>query len=174
MSIIDEYKWSWNWVWQPLLASAYLALAIYVVTLFSVDKIDGAVGLSALASTSFGVFAVPTARTSSAYSIAVGYAIAVTAGLLMKHVISGLGFTCLNLLTCNADPTTIGLAAVSIAMVMLTMHLFRVQHPPAAGFALILVINVQMSHLLPVILFLAAILLAIQFILGDRLRDLIE
>ena len=88
MNLLKRFDLSLNLLWQPVLASVYIAFAIYCLSAVSKGSFNWAVGLGALASSAFSVFAVPSAITSRSYSIAVGYLIAICAGVVMDYIIT--------------------------------------------------------------------------------------
>ncbi len=172
MSLVKRFDLSFNLLWQLVAASVYIAVVIYSLSMVSKGSINWAVGLGALASSAFNVFAVPSAITSRGYSIAVGYLIAVCAGVMMDFFITHSSLSCMNLLSCPSNLETIGISAISIALVIVLMKLFHCQHPPAAGLAVVLVVNVERDVVLYMMLFLALLLALIRVLLRPYLRDL--
>ena len=142
-----KWKWRWrfhmvwNYLWQPLTAMIY----IWVV-LFSLDKIKQSsllwsVGVTVVAASTYLVFIMPDSPSSRWFRILFGYLLAFIIGELL-HVAVVFVF--------GIFPQAAGLqylhfaeigAVLGFGLTLYLMLFLRIPHPPAIGFATMLIIQ---------------------------------
>ena len=137
------------------LAKLLAAVALFIVILF-LDK-DKMVVISAMGATSIIVFAMPNAVSSHTRNVVGGHFVG---------LITGTIFYFAGLLYFLGYPLVVGIA-------IFVMAALDVEHPPAAGTALAVVIN-EVSPDVSIIIVAAAVLLSLcRYYLRSYLKDLI-
>lgn len=132
-----------------------------------------AVGAGSIASTSFIIFTIPQSVSARSSRIVGGYAIAIIVGLLIHYALMGF-FSLLTTHFVMSDPRIFWMtASVSVGISMILMVLFDCQHPPAAGIALVLVLDIHGFGMLFIIMFAALALSLIKLIFNDKLINLV-
>ncbi|MCH9770465.1 MAG: HPP family protein [Gammaproteobacteria bacterium] len=149
-----------NYIWQPLLAAVFICMVLVCFNFISVTSVLWAVGAGALSSSAFIVFGLPSSVTAKAGKIIGGYAVGIICGLIVR--LSLQYFLALGVFHTNMPHFhLLGMfAAITVGISLFFMGLLKVEHPPAAGMSLVLVIDIQNYSVLAVI-FAAAILLAV-------------
>lgn len=173
MFLNQKIQRTWpNILWQPLLASVYVAAVLITFILIRADTILWAIGSGALASSAYNVFGMPSKQASQIKNILGGYLIAATVSSLC-HVVAEYSHITLSITT-GAGNLAVSLIvfALVVGAVLVLMAIFSCEHPPAAGLALVLAIDMKQFSLLLVVLALVLILCAIRYLLASRLKDL--
>ncbi len=151
-SIGKKFKELWKYyLWQSLLAS--IALFILVCVLGK-DKV---VVISAMGATAFIVFAMPTAVSAKTRNVIGGHLAGLTLGTIFY-------FTALPYFL--EYPLVVGIA-------IFVMVALDVEHPPAAGTALAVVMNEVSPDVFVTIMVSALILSQCRYYLRGHLKDLI-
>ena len=150
--IDEKFKGLWKYyLWQSLLA----AVALFIIIL-CLDK-DKMVVISAMGATSFIVFAMPNAVSAHTRNVIGGHFVGLITGTIFYFV--GLPYFL-------GYPLVVGIA-------IFVMAALDVEHPPAAGTALAVVIN-EVSPDVSITIVAAAVLLSLcRYYLRDYLRNLV-
>ena len=151
-SIGKKFKELWkHYLWQSLLASISLLILVLVL---GKDKM---VVFSAMGATAFIVFAMPASVSAQTRNVIGGHLVGLASGTIFY-------FTALPYFL--EYPLVVGIAI--FAMVALD-----VEHPPAAGTALAVVINEVSPDVFVTIMVSALILSQCRYYLRHHLKDLI-
>ncbi|MCP4639238.1 MAG: HPP family protein [bacterium] len=149
------------------IAQCTLASMVVFVILHVLDAAENAALVGSLGASAFIVFAVPQAESSRPRFLLGGYFV----GICCAAVCYGL---CL--LSVHApfihQPSAPLFAAVSVGMTIFIMVMTDTEHPPAAGVALGLVLNMNLGSLLVVVLGILC-LSAIRALLKPMLINLV-
>lgn len=153
----------------------FIAIVLLCMNIASgTDELLWAVGAGSLTSSSFIVFTSPTSVSARSSRIVGGYTIAVVVGLTVHFILMSI-FHELSSHVDMIDPRFFWVtASVSIAITTILMVLFDCQHPPAAGVALVLVLDIHDFNILYVILFAVLTLSLIKLAFKDKLIDLVR
>ncbi len=152
LKIIDKFKRLWKYyILQSLLA----AVAIFILAI--VLGKDKMVVLSAMGATAFIVFAMPKAVSAKTRNVMGGHLAGITAGSVF--FLTSMPFFI-------EYPLAVGLA-------FFLMVALDVEHPPAAGTALAVVINEVSLDVFITIMISAAILSLCHYHLRKYLKDLV-
>lgn len=172
MEVTKEQGFYKHLVWQTLFAMLFMFAVLFALDHVSVSSLIWAAGASSLASTAFCVFGSPHARTSAPIRIFSGYVIGMISGELLRLV---LHVGCLSIIACkpNVPIHIMELAAViSVGFALVTMVLMKLEHPPAAGLAVVLVLDIREWYALIIILVAALLLTLIRWMLDKWLINL--
>lgn len=148
---------------QLLAAVLYVLVVLITLDIISESPVMWAVGSSSLASSAYLIFATPSSHSASAKRLVGAYIIALICGMVVRHLNIWLlqqhdGVLLLGL---THDPHMYWLSAsVSVGISMFLMLLFSLEHPPAAGMAMLLVIE-QRSYVSILTIFCLVLLLAV-------------
>jgi len=119
-------------------AQCGLATVACLVIMLSLDlMIRHVVIMASLGATTFIVFAMPQGRTAQGRSLAVGYLLGGAVGCLLSLLVGPLA----RLVGCPEDIPRVVLGALAVGLCTFGMVLLDAEHPPAAGFALGLVLR---------------------------------
>lgn len=159
----------------------FAAVVFMILVLFSLDHVQAshlvwAAGASTLASSSFIVFGTPHIESAKPYCIVVGYLITILSGSLIR-ILSGWSCDGFLLEICQNPvyqlPMNEVTAVISMCLAFGLMVFFRCAHPPAAGLAIVMVLDIQ-NYKPVVVIFIAAIILAaVRFIFNKLLIKLV-
>jgi CBS-domain-containing membrane protein len=150
----------WHLTMQPLLAMIFVFIVLLTLSQVAISPLLWAVGGSSLASSAFIVFGRPSSPSAQPWRVICGYAIGIIVGFGVRALFKPIHVFHVDFLS---DPRFFMLAlsaAIAVGVTFLFMILLNIKHPPAAGIALVLVINLQDYNVLYVI-FLAAVVLAL-------------
>ena len=148
----EKFKKLWKYyIWQSCLA----ALALFIIVLI-LGK-DKMVVISAMGATAFVVFAMPTAVSAQTRNVIGGHFVGLVTGTIFYFV---------TLPYFIEYPLVVGIA-------IFVMVALDVEHPPAAGTALAVVINEVSPDVFFTIIASAIILSQCRFYLRHLLKDLI-
>ncbi len=177
MKTPHQSKHNWpNLIWQPLAAILFLWVVLICLDQLATSQILWAVGAGSLASSSYIVFGKPHGPTAIPLRIIGGYLVGIATGGLMRlasvyvfPVFAGTMF--------NVHPQAMQLvgvaAALSVGLSLFFMVLLRLEHPPAAGMALVLVLDVRDYYVVYVVIIAAIILALLRMLLRRYLQDLV-
>lgn len=124
---------------------------------FSVPPLFGLIGLSSIASSSFILLNHPLSPTSAPKHIISAYAIAIVTGILFQRIIAYFEPS----LPLHLPLHFQGLAVLSVVFVMATFRSLKIDHPPAVGITLALVLETWMIMTIAVLVVAIAGLLLI-------------
>jgi len=148
----EKFKKLWKYyIWQSCLA----AVALFIIVLI-LGK-DKMVVISAMGATAFVVFAMPTAVSAQTRNVIGGHFVGLVTGTIFYFV---------TLPYFIEYPLVVGIA-------IFVMAALDVEHPPAAGTALAVVINEVSPDVFFTIIASAIILSQCRFYLRHLLKDLI-
>lgn len=172
MHLIDSrFKQNkWAYIWQPVAAAVYILVVL--MGFETIGKIDvlGAIGLSALASSAFICFTQQERAGLTLRHLLGGYCIAMLAGSLFKAVTAIASYT--------ENPLTYGhtliiCAILAAGVAMLFMVILNMEHPPAAGLAIGLVLEAWSLRTLAAIIVAILLLFALRLLLKPYMRNLL-
>jgi len=150
----EKFKKLWKYyLWQSFLA----ALALFIIVL--VLGKDKMVVISAMGATSFIVFAMPTAASAQTRNVIGGHLVGLASGTIFY-------FATLPYSYFLEYPLAVGIA-------IFVMVALDVEHPPAAGTALAVVINEVSLDVFVTIMAGAVVLSQCRYYLRHHLKDLI-
>lgn len=150
--IWEKFKKLWKYyIWQSFLA----AVALFIIVLvLGKGKI---VVISAMGATSFIVFAMPTAASAQTRNVIGGHLVGLASGAIFYFA---------------ALPYFLGYP-LGVGIAIFIMVALDVEHPPAAGTALAVVINEVSPDVFVTIMVSAVILSQCRYYLRRYLKDLI-
>ncbi len=168
---LRQHTWS-NLIWQTAIAVIFICVVLFFMNHLAESDVLWAVGAGSLSSSCFIVFGKPSSPPAMPYKIVGGYIIGILSGILL-HFIAGFfhDFNCSFLGTVQYHVVGM-MAALAIGLCLIFMSLFRVEHPPAAGMALVLVIDMKDYNIIFVVLIFAIALALIRRMLRRHLIDL--
>jgi len=152
MSIDEKFKKLWKYyIWQSFLA----AVALFIIVL-ALDK-GKMVVISAMGATAFIVFAMPNAISANSKNVIGGHLV----GLIL-----GMIFFFIDIPYFYEFPLVVGVA-------IFVMAALDVEHPPAVGTALAVLINEVTIEVVFIIIAAAVILSVCHYYLRHHLKDLV-
>ena len=172
MEVIKEKGFYKHLVWQTLSAMVFMYCVLFALDHVAASALIWAAGASCLASSAYCVFGSPHSRVSHPIRLFGGYVIGMISGEALRLV---LGAACLGLVTCqpNVPIHLMELAAVtSLGLALVLMVLFRLEHPPAAGLAIVLVLDIRSWAPIIIILIAAMLLTFVRWAFDKRLMNL--
>lgn len=166
-------KKEWYWIhalMQCFVAVVFICLVLMLLNKIVHTKIILASGASTLASSAFLVFAVPSSAGAKPFKIIGGYIIAIFVGEAIRLCINFM-----YVLLPNIYPSFLFeiAASFSVGLTILLMILLKLEHPPAAGLAIIIVLDICHFGSILTIFFGALILTIIRTFFRNYLIDLI-
>jgi CBS-domain-containing membrane protein len=156
---------------QPLLAGFFVILILAALGGFQHVDLLGYLGSGALGSSAFLVFTSPNCAAASIRRMWGGYAISIIIGVFFSGILYYLMQEHVNLTLCYCAEIA---AALAIAFIMFLMALFGLEHPPAVGLALGLVVEPWTRYTLLVMVLSIVLLTAVKHLLRNWLIDLIK
>jgi len=148
-----KFKKLWKYyLWQSFLAAVTLFIIVLVL---GKDKM---VVISAMGATAFIVFAMPTAASAQTRNVIGGHLVGLVSGTIFYFVALPYYFL--------EYPLAVGIA-------IFVMVALDVEHPPAAGTALAVVINEVSLDVSITIMMAAVVLSQCRYCLRHHLKDLI-
>ena len=148
----EKFKKLWKYyIWQSFLAAAALFIIVLVL---GKDKM---VVISAMGATTFIVFAMPNAVSAHSRNVIGGHLVGLILGIIFFFVEIPYFFE---------FPLIVGIA-------IFVMAALDVEHPPAVGTALAVLINEVSPDVLLIIIATAVILSACHYYLRHYLKDLV-
>lgn len=151
-SIIDKFKRLWKYY---LLQSSLAGIALFIIVL-ALDK-DKMVTVSAIGATAFIVFAMPKAVSAQTKNVIGGHLVGLAVGAVFYF--AGLPYFV-------EYPLAVGIT-------IFLMVALDVEHPPAVGTALAVVINEVTLNAFVGIMISAVILSQCRYYLRRYLKDLV-
>jgi len=151
-SIVEKFKKLWKYY---LCQSFLAAIALFIIVL--VLGQDKMVVISAMGATAFIVFAMPTAASAKTRNVIGGHLVGLASGTIFYFA---------TLPYFLEYPLAVGIA-------IFVMVALDVEHPPAAGTALAVVINEVSPDVFVTIMASAVILSQCRYYLRHHLKDLI-
>ncbi len=150
--IDEKFKKLWKYyIWQSFLA----AVALFVIVLV-LDK-DKMVVISAMGATAFIVFALPNAVSAHSRNVIGGHLVGLVLGMIFFYI---------DIPYFYKFPIVVGIA-------IFVMAALDVEHPPAVGTALAVLINEVSTDVLFIIIAAAVILSVCHYYLRHHLKDLV-
>jgi len=159
---------------QSLAATVFMFLLLFSLNRVLADEFIWAAGASTLASTVYIVFGTPHVSSAKPYRILMGYITAMCCGYLLQIAAVQL---------CDATNYCVHLqyhhhvfeiaAAIAVGLSFLVMFLLRFYHPPAAGLALVMVLDIHNIKAIVVICIAVLVLVLIRLLFAKQLRPLV-
>lgn len=162
----------WHLLWQPLAAVVYIGLVLVALGHTSGSDILWAVGVGALSSSCYIVFITPKSTSAEPRRIIGGYIIGIISGMVM-HVL--LSLVEKNIMSHNNFNNHLfwASAAITVGVAMLLMLIFNVEHPPAVGVSVVLVLEIHHYSIVGVILVAVMLLTILKRMLDPWLVNLV-
>jgi CBS-domain-containing membrane protein len=150
--VVDKFKKLWKYyLWQSFLATVALFILVLVL---GKDKM---VVISAMGATAFIVFAMPTAVSAQTRNVIGGHLVGIASGTIFYFA---------TLPYFLEYPLAVGIA-------IFVMVALDVEHPPAAGTTLAVVINEVSPDVFVTIMIGAVVLSQCRYYLRNHLKDLV-
>lgn len=168
MNIIDQKvrKNLFNYVFQCLLATGILAIALLFLNVVTETAL-----IASLGATAFIVFAMPKTYASSPRRLIGGYTIGISIGIICFYVGTWIRpLSILNQYINHHSP--IFLAAIAVGLSIFIMTITNTEHAPAAGISLGLVINQWNETSILFIIIVMLIMVGINYFLRPVLINL--
>lgn len=143
-------------LWTYYLLQSFLAAVALLIIAIILDK-DKIVTISSMGATSFIVFAMPTAVSAQTRNVIGGHLVGLVCGAIIG-------------LIALPYPVEYSLAVGTAIFLMVALD---VEHPPAAGTALAVVINEVSFDVFVMVMASAVILSQCRYYLRHQLKDLI-
>jgi|GEM_PF-806832 len=163
--------------WQLLGATIFISLVLFIMVSYSQSNLIWAVGASSLASSAYVVFMHPHGLAAKPKNILIAYTLAVIIGEIIRLVLLWLGAaSCLESVAMVAQATHHYwfAASISVISVMIIMAIFDIEHPPASGIALVIVVELCRHDIVIMIYAFMLLLCAIQLICRPYMRNLLR
>ena len=108
-------------------------------------------------------------------NIFLAYTLAVIIGELIRLMMMACGVKC----HASLDYITVGhqywfVAGISVTVVMICMAIFDIEHPPASGIALVLVVELCRHHIVQEIYIFMLLLCIVQLVCRRWMRNLLR
>ena len=162
-----------HYAWQSISAAIFMWLVLLIIDWVAQSQILWAVAAASIGASTFSVFVLPRSHQSNPFRIVGAYVVAVILGEGMRYV-TYYFYTAVSY-SAPMIPYThifeIG-AAISFFITLLALVALNVEHPPAAGLSLMLVLDIRDWILVGVVLVAIIILAVIKLIFYAALRDL--
>jgi len=133
----------WNYLWQPCLATAFIIAVLTLMNHFDREYVLWAVGAGSLSSSAYIVFSRPCSLTAKPLHIIGGYVVGVLSGVIFRTLIMHFRLIEHGFIGTKHFYLLGTLAACSVGLCVILMSIFKAEHPPAAGMALVMVIDLQ-------------------------------
>ena len=161
-----------NLLWQIALAVVYITMVLFCASFIAQSVAVWAVVVGSLSSSACSVFAIPSSVAANPRKIIGGYVIGLSVGLLVHFMIAMLS---IHMDKLSVHPHFFWIfASIGVGLTMTIMALTGLEHPPAVGAAIVLVLNVEGDHVFWMILLFALALAGIRKVLGNKLKDLVD
>jgi hypothetical protein len=156
-------------------ATLFICAVLFVMDTYSVSHIIWAVGASSLASSAYVVFMHPHGLAAKPKNIFLAYTMAVIVGEIIRAMMLWYGASChLPFNTIAANHHFWFAAAISVTTVMILMATFDIEHPPASGIALVLVVELCRHDIVDMIYGFMLLICIIQLICRPYMRNLLR
>jgi CBS-domain-containing membrane protein len=157
MEKIPTIKEKFIKLWPFYILQSCFASVILGFILFVIGSKESWVAISAMAGTSFIIFAMPKSVSAQSRNVLGGHLSALICGYLVSHLPLNTYFQ----------------IAIVVGIVFFIMVALDFEHPPAAGTAVAVVMNEVDMVVFMVILTVALALTLIHRFCGDKLKDLV-
>ena len=149
-----------NYIFQSFFACAYMFATLVAFGRLARTELLGAIGVSSLASSAFIVFALCDSQVAQPRRLLGGYCVSMIIGVLCHILAFEVNFDWTQSIALLNQYGMDIVGALAVGFAVLTMTVFNMEHPPAAGFALGLVLEPWNTVSLVVVV-IALIILAI-------------
>ena len=160
----------WHFIWQPLLAATFVVVMLAALGGFGHVTFLGVIGTTSLGSTAFLVFSSPSNKTASIRRMWGGYFISALMGVVFSAVLFILKQKHVDLSQCFCAEIA---AALAMAITMFLMAVLNLEHPPAAGLALGLVVEPWTAYTMCEFLLIVVFMALVKIVLRPWLIDLV-
>ncbi len=174
MEIVRDRLYYKHLVVQGMSAVVFMFLVLFSLDHVRASNVIWAAGASTLASSSFSLFCRPTSPIVRHIRIIGGYVVAMLSGHAMRllagvfcHVVQNCHLLHVHTLVFEISAT------LSVGIALFLMALLRLSHPPAAGLAVVMVLDIGNPYAMLVILSGAVTLCIIHAVFNKQLRNLI-
>ncbi|MFN3234816.1 MAG: HPP family protein [Gammaproteobacteria bacterium] len=158
-----------HYVWQPLVAFLFIWAATFALG-YTHSLVLSSIGASSLGATALIIFANPGSNPARFTNVLGGYTIGLFCGILChyashhfilpKYILNPITFVEIY-------------AAAAVALSILIMAICKMNHPPAAGMALGLVLEAWDYWTLAIILIAACAIALLKIILEPHIKTLV-
>jgi len=149
-----------NYLAQSFFACAYMFAILMAFGRLARTELLGAVGVCAIASSAFIVFALCDSQVAQPRRLLGGYCISMVIGVLCHFIAFDVSIKWLQSIAFINEHGIDIVGAIAVGLAVLIMSIFNLEHPPAAGFSLGLVLEPWNAVSLVVVV-IALIILAI-------------
>lgn len=153
-----------NIVWQVMAAGITMAVILFWLKPFMHDHSMWAAGAASIGSSIYLVYAQPKCLSSQPVSMLLCYLLAFVIGLLLHWLVGVLIALPPTQLSLFIHDYLYGIMGfIALIVVLLVSILLRIPHPPAAGMALILTLDIDGAHAV------AALFVGVLFLTACRI-----
>ncbi len=163
-------KFNAKYLTQSLSAYCFTLAALVCMGHLSTMDVLGGIGVSAVAASTFLIFAIPTSEMATPRRLLGGYACGIASGVAGNYCIHML--LRYDFLVANNDLYILA-GSLALFIATFTMVTFDFEHPPAAGLAVGLTLEHWDNHVLLVVGGSVVVLSLIRFLLRDHLINLL-
>lgn len=161
-----------NLILQPLLATVFILLVLFFMNRFSDSDVLWAVGAGSLSSSCYTVFGKPSSPIAQPTKLIGGYLIGIVTGFTLRFVSMGIHDMQCAFFGTNHFHIIAIIAAISVGLCLFFMAIFKLEHPPAAGMALVLVIDMRENNEIFLVILAVLFLALLHRLLRRKLVDL--
>ena len=151
---------------QTLLAMIFVAIVLHLLDKISHTAASGIIGATYISASAFIVLGTSGANTASTRNVLGGYAVGLFVGLICYFIAHYLDLYALML---NHTYLYEVVGATALGLTFILMDLFSVQHPPAVGLSVGMVLDIWDPHSLYVIIGAIIVLVIIKRLLSKWL-----
>jgi CBS-domain-containing membrane protein len=143
-------------LWKYYIVQSLLAAAVLLILVLLLGQ-DKMVVVSAIGATAFIVFAMPKTASAQTKNVIGGHLVGLLSGTIFYFTAVPFALEC----------------ALAVAIAIFLMVALDIEHPPAAGTALAVVINEVSPDVLVTVLISVVVLSQCRYYLRNHLRDLV-
>lgn len=155
---------------QCLMIYCFISLVLFFMGSILEKDVLSAVGVSAIAASTFLVFCIPNASASHCKKLIGGYLVGLLLGMAGYFIIHHANIFQTHI---THYITFVIWGGFTVGITSLIMAIFNVEHPPAAGLALGLAYERWENHVIIVIVISILCLCLIRYLLKDYLISLL-
>lgn len=163
-----------NYVWQPIVAMIFFAVALFFIDWTATNKMLWIATGGALACSAYIVFVFPSSVSARWYNILGGYVFGIVCGELLYWLAVFFEWIVDHTYTLPTVHVYEFTAVIGLLFIIWLMLLFRLNHPPVIIITLAMMLASKNYLLLATALAAAVVLTILKIILASALRDLAE
>lgn len=173
MQLAVKKRRFWHLILQPLAAVLFLFSALIVFHEVAVSTLLWALGAGSLASSTYTVFGKPSSKAARPFCMVNAYLLALLVSVIVRFVAEGFFLLHQGPIVATPSLWTGFMGAVAVGCSLFLMAIFGLEHPPAAGMSLVLVLDVHSYETLLVIVGFSCLLAIIRWVFDRWLTDIL-